>query len=112
MPRLLEDRRQAVVAALRAVAAEPRPEPHPVVEAVVGAVDARLEDLSGRLDEVLARLSSVETALLESAWERPAQDVAAEPHEDDDADSTVSVPALDLEKGRMSSGAAKALFGH
>ena len=121
MPVSLEDRRLAVVAALRAVAAEPlpqrEPEPaisdvvEPVVEAVVDAVDARLDDLTERLDEVLSRLDSVETALLESAWEQPATEPAVEPT-DDECDPTVSVPAVDLAEGRMSSVAAKALFGH
>jgi len=116
--RSLEDRRLAVAAALRAVAAEPLPrrvtQPS-VVDAVVGAVDTRLDELTGRLDEVLARLASVETALLESAWEQsgsaPAESAAA----DDDAapESTVTVPPVDdLAEARMSSVAAKALFGH
>lgn len=116
----LEDRRLAVVAALRAVAAEPLPEPEPVlsdvvepvVEAVVGAVDSRLDELSARLDEVLFRLDSVETALLESAWEQPATEPLVEPADDDICDPSVSVPAVDLAEGRMSSVAAKALFGH
>lgn len=115
----LETRRLAVVAALRAVAAEPLPRPEPsVIEAVVGAVGNRLDELSGRIDEVLARLGSVETALLESAWDQPAREVRAEEAEasadvTDDTDATVSVPALDdLAEGRMSSIAAKALFGH
>jgi hypothetical protein len=109
VPRSLEDRRSAVAAALRAVATEPLPEPEPsVVEAVVDAVDARLDELSVRIDEVLSRLDSVETTLLESAWERSAP----EPQELDEPDSTVSVPAVSLGEGRMSSGAAKALFGH
>lgn len=119
----LEDRRLAVVAALRAVAAEslpelaPQPEStvsvpvEPVVEAVVDAVEARLDDLSERLDEVLTRLGSVETALLENAWDEPAPEPVAPP-EDDVCDPTVSVPAVDLAEGRMSSVAAKALFGH
>ena len=119
MPVSLEDRRLAVVAALRAVAAEalPAPEPaindvvEPVVEAVVDAVDARLDDLTERLDEVLSRLDSVETALLESAWEQPATEPASAPS-DDECDPTMSVPAVDLAEGRMSSVAAKALFGH
>ncbi|MDQ1746063.1 MAG: hypothetical protein QOD07_326 [Frankiaceae bacterium] len=112
MPRSLEARRLAVVEALRAVAAEPLPVPRPepsVIDAV-GAVGARLDDLSGRLDEVLARLGSVETALLESAWEQPCPERATEETE---PESTVSVPAVDgLAEGRMSSVAAKALFGH
>jgi len=117
VPRSLEDRRLAVVAALRAIFVEPEPEPavsvavEPVVEAVVDAVDARLDELSGRIDEVLTRLGSVETTLLESAWERPAEAATVEPADDAD-DPTVSVPAVDFGEGRMSSTAAKALFGH
>ena len=101
MPRSLEDRRLAVVAALRTVAAEP----------VAGAVDSRLDELSGRLDEVLSRLDSVETSLLETAWEHAAPAAAAEPPEEA-SDPSVSVPAVDLGEGRMSSVAARALFGH
>ena len=122
MPVSLEDRRLAVVAALRAVAAEPlaetEPQPalsdvvEPVVEAVVGAVDSRLDELAGRLDQLLSRLDSVETALLESAWEQPATEPAVEPADDDVCDPSVSVPAVDLAEGRMSSVAARALFGH
>lgn len=129
MRRSLEDRRLAVVAALRAIAAEPAPRPvsrsaprpaPSVVDAVVGAVHARLDELSGRIDEVLARLGSVETTLLESAWDQPAPpsrelDEVEESATDstDSTDSTVSVPAVDdLADGRMSSVAAKALFGH
>ncbi len=111
-PLSLEDRRLAVVAALRAIAAEPAPEPS-MVEAVVDAVDSRLDELSERLDEVLARLGSVETTLLETAWERSAPEAVSEPEPVDDvSDPTVSVPAVDLAEGRMSSSAAKALFGH
>lgn len=115
MRRSLEDRRLAITAALRVVANEPAPEPS-VVDAVVGAVDSRLDELSGRLDEVLSRLGSVETMLLENAWEGsapepPAAEPAPEPAEDM-CDPTVSVPAVDLAEGRMSSVAAKALFGH
>jgi hypothetical protein len=100
VPSSLEDRRLAVVSALRAVAAEP---------AAVDPVHARFDELSGRLDEVLARLGSVETALLEAVWDRaaPAPDEAHE-----EVDAPVSVPAVDLGEGRMSSAAAKALFGH
>ena len=113
MRRSLEDRRLAVVAALRAVAAEPEPEPS-VVDAVVDAVDSRLDELSDRLDEVLSRLGSVETMLLENAWEGSAPEpAAAEPAPVEEVcDPTVSVPAVDLAEGRMSSVAAKALFGH
>lgn len=124
VPVSLENRRLAVVAALRAVAAEPLPEPdpdpepvlsdvvEPVVEAVVDAVDSRLDELSGRIDELLSRLDSVETALLESAWEQPVSEPEVEPADDDICDPSVSVPAVDLGEGRMSSVAAKALFGH
>jgi hypothetical protein len=126
MPPSLEERRRAVVAALRAVAAEPesspQPEPEakvvvlPMVEALADAMHGRLDDLSARLDEVLSRLGSVETAVLEAAWERPAATAAAVPVEpddrDDDAAAAVSVPAVDMREGRMSSHAAKALFGH
>jgi hypothetical protein len=105
MRRSLEDRRLAVVSALRAVEAEY------VVEDVVDAVDSRLDDLSSRLDEVLNRLGSVETMLLESAWERPAP-LEPESTDDEDAATVVTVPAVDLGHGRMSSVAAKALFGH
>lgn len=119
MPVSLEDRRLAVVAALRAVAAEPLPQPEPaisevvepVVEAVVDAVESRLDDLTERLDEVLSRLGSVETTLLESAWDTPVADAVAD-SDDDVSDPSVSVPAVDLAEGRMSSVAAKALFGH
>ena len=120
MRRSLEDRRLAVAAALRAVAAEPLPrrvtQPS-VVDAVVGAVDTRLDELTGRLDEVLARLASVETALLESAWEQSSSELpelAVAPADDDAApESTVTVPPVDdLAEARMSSVAAKALFGH
>lgn len=113
MRRSLEARRLAVVAALRAVAAEPVPQPQPVPRpepSLIDAVGARLDDLAGRLDEVLARLGSVETALLESAWEQPCPEPVVEESE---PDSTVSVPAIGgLAEGRMSSVAAKALFGH
>lgn len=115
MPRSLEDRRLAVVAALRAIFIESEPEPEPAVsvavEAVVDAVDSRLDELSSRIDEVLTRLGSVETTLLESAWERPAEAAAVAPVDEAD-DPTVSVPAVDFGEGRMSSTAAKALFGH
>ena len=103
MPASLEDRRLAVVAALRAVAAEPLP---------VDGVDSRLDELAGRLDELLSRLDSVETALLESAWEQAPTETAVETPDDDICDPSVSVPAVDLAEGRMSSVAAKALFGH
>lgn len=92
VPRSLEDRRLAVAAALRAVAHE-----------------SRLDALSSRLDDVAARLDSVETALLESTWDQPSQPPAVEAEAEE---ATVSVPALDLAEGRMSSVAAKALFGH
>jgi hypothetical protein len=108
MRRSLEHRRLAVAAALRAVAAES------VVGDVVDAVDARLDELSGRLDAVLERLGSVETTLLEIAWDRPAPEPSPAPAPADDEETTtvVSVPAVDLGHGRMSSVAAKALFGH
>jgi hypothetical protein len=126
VPVSLEDRRLAVVAALRAVAAQPErvavsvvvePLVNPMVEAVVGAVDLRLDELSGRLDEVLSRLDSVETTLLEAAWERSTPERDGEPQAGEDAsasesETAVSVPALDLAEGRMSSGPAEALFGH
>jgi hypothetical protein len=107
VPRSLEDRRRAVAAALRAVAAEPMPAPP--VAVVVAPVVARLDDLAGRLDEVLERLDSVETVLLEAAWD---DEPKPEPADGVDGDATVAVPPVDLGEGRMSSVAAKALFGH
>jgi hypothetical protein len=106
MRRSLEDRRLAVAAALRAVAAES------VVEDVVDVVDARLDELAGRMGELLARLGSVETTLLEIAWDRPTPARPEAQAADDEATTVVSVPAVDLGHGRMSSVAAKALFGH
>lgn len=109
MPASLEDRRLAVVAALLAVSTEPLPEPDAVEDD--DTFDSRLDDLSARLDEVVARLDSVESALLEATWDTPAAAPFVQP-DDDACDPNVSVPAVDLGEGRMSSVAAKALFGH
>ncbi|HET6909951.1 MAG TPA: hypothetical protein VFH54_11475 [Mycobacteriales bacterium] len=134
MPVSLEARREAVADVFRALAREPvparpaavaapTPEPAPagpVVGAVVDAVESRLGALSAKISEVLARLDSVETTLLEAAWERPTvvhQPVDAEvDHVEDDADDIddeerVSVPKVPLGEGKMSSVAARALFG-
>lgn len=92
MPASLEARRRAVVNALREVAGEAQPP--------VSTLERRLDDLSNRL-------SAVEAALLESVWERPAVEPV-----DDDVDERVSVPAVPLGDGRMSSVASRALFGH
>lgn len=137
MPVSLEARREAVADAFRALAREPVPaspaavtepdtEPEssaPVVGAVVDAVESRLGALSAKISEVLARLDSVETTLLEAAWDRPTvvhqpvtpaptADTAAEDDGADDADEDrVSVPKVPLGEGKMSSVAARALFG-
>ena len=132
MPRSLEDRRRAVVEALRALSGERRgqagvpvtsPEPvrqaalvdrvEPVVDAVVDAVEARLDTLSAKVSEVLARLDSVETTLLEAAWEHPpaTPDLVDEPDPAPEPDERVSVPKVPFGEGRMSTVAAAALFG-
>ena len=127
MPRSLEDRRRAVVQALRALATEPRGRvatrpsipvapavaaTEPVLDALVDAVDSRLDALNAKISEVLARLDSVETTLLEAAWERPAaSDAVADVEPEPDADERVSVPQVPLGEGRMSQVAADALFG-
>lgn len=127
MPANLEARRRAVVEALRAIAVTtpvagsvapaapaapvvaPVVAPAPVVDAVIDAVEARLDAVSAQISEVLARLDSVETTLLEAAWERPpAVPLAAD---DVAADERVSVPKVPLNEGRMSSVAADVLFG-
>ena len=98
----LEARRQAIVDALRAVAAE-------------GEQRSRAAAVERRLDDLSSRLAAVETLLLEDAWERPPAVPAAEapaPTTDDDGEERVSVPAVPLGEGRMSSGASRALFGH
>ena len=70
----------------------------------------RINTLAGHVGELMVRLSTVETALLESTWERPA---ATESPEDADAPSDrPSVPAVPLAEGRLSTVAAQALFGH
>ena len=62
----LEVRRLAVAAALDALSREPLPAraepPQPVEDT--------LKQLAAQIGEVLARLDSVETALLESVWDR------------------------------------------
>ena len=127
----LEVRRLAVAAALDALSREPLPlrpgSPEPI--------EQTLEALTTQIAEVLKRLDSVETALLESVWEKelaaaPAADTYERPAgsgrptlpplttaaADNDNDSTdeserLSVPALPLTDVRMSTRAAKALFG-
>jgi hypothetical protein len=120
VPASLEARRLAVVAALRGLATKPRPSADPVVDPVVDAVHGRLDTLSGQLDEVLARLDSVETALLESVWDSAPTDHPADSDSDaddasadsdDEDDRRLSVPAVALSAGAMSTGAARALFG-
>lgn len=64
-----------------------------------------------RLDELAVRIAAVETVLLEAAWDRPALPSTGPSAEDDGLDR-VAVPALPLSEGRMSSVAARALFGH
>jgi len=91
MPPTLESRRHAVVLALRAV-----------------ALEGQVESLTARLREVDARLRAVETHLLETAFEQPAAVVEHPPTEDEER---VVVPKLTLDEGRMSSTAARALFG-
>ena len=101
MPASLEARRRAVADALRRVAAEPQPRAAASVE--------------HRLDELASRLSAVETTLLEAAWDRPAVAPAVVPAADgcdDELDERVSVPAVPLGEGRLSSVASQALFGH
>jgi hypothetical protein len=107
----LQARRQAIVDALRAVAAEAEQRVR------AAAVETRLDDLSARLD-------AVETLLLEDAWERPPAAAAStgNPHPavddavvgavDHDAERGNVVPAVPLGEGRMSSVASRALFGH
>jgi hypothetical protein len=90
--RSLELRRRAVAEAFRAV-----------------AVEARLDELSRQSAQVLARLASVETALLESAWEAPQSVAECEPGPEQE--ERVSVPAVPLDEVRMSSTASRALFG-
>jgi hypothetical protein len=132
----LEVRRLAIAAALHVVSREPLP----VREEPPAAVEATLETLTAQIAEVLKRLDSVETALLESVWERetaqkpaPASEpvtptlqadcavspgrpmlppVTTFPAEDDATDvERLSVPAVPLSDVRMSNRAAKALFG-
>ena len=62
----LEVRRLAVAAALCAVSREPLP----VREEPQAIVEPMLETLTAQIAEVLKRLDSVETALLESVWDR------------------------------------------
>jgi len=85
----LEARRLAVAEALRAV-----------------ALEARVQTMGARLADLRARLERVETTLLEAAFERPA--AVTEPAAEDER---VVVPKLALDEGRMSSTAARALFG-
>jgi hypothetical protein len=96
--RSLESRRRAVAEAFRAV-----------------AVEARLDELSRQSAQVLARLASVETALLESAWEGPSSatewEPEAQPEPEPEPEERVSVPAVPLGEVRMSSTASRALFG-
>jgi hypothetical protein len=94
--RSLESRRRAVAEAFRAV-----------------AVEARLDELSRQSAQVLARLASVETALLESAWEGPPSATEWEPEAqpEPEPEERVSVPAVPLGEVRMSSTASRALFG-
>jgi hypothetical protein len=96
----LESRRRAVSAALRAVATErlPTPPPAPALDRAVDEVHDRVEELSRRLDE-LERVVREQPVAAPTAY----PDVATPP---------VSVPALTLAEPRMSSTAAKALFGH
>ena len=65
-----------------------------------------------RLDELASRLSAVETALLEVAWDQPAVPPSAGGLDEALEEERLSVPALPLGEGRMSSGASQALFGH
>jgi hypothetical protein len=89
----LESRRRAVVLALHAV-----------------ALEGRVESLTTQLAALQSRLSAVETTLLEAAWAEPA--AVAEPVAGDvDAERAVVVPKLALDDVRMSSTAARALFG-
>lgn len=127
MPGSLETRRLGVIEALRALAREPRPVPvpapppvppapavhvEPVLDAVVDAVEERLDAVSAKISEVLRRLDSVETTLLEAAWERPVTADRSEPApEDAGDDERVSVPKVPFGEGKMSSVAADALFG-
>jgi hypothetical protein len=104
----LEARRQAIAAALREVAAEGAPE---------GARrPSRDIATERRLDELSTRLGVVEMMLLEDAWERGPVPSGGEQPEDDaphvDAGVPVSVPAVPLGEGRMSSVASRVLFGH
>jgi hypothetical protein len=92
MPPALESRRHAVALALRAV-----------------ALEGQVESLTARLREVDARLRAVETHLLETAFEQPAAVVEPTPPTEDE--DRVVVPKLTLDEGRMSSIAARALFG-
>jgi hypothetical protein len=143
VPASLESRRRAVVEALRALNREnPKPKRRPVDSPTaqaeqapmttatdLRAVEARLDALSGQVAEVITRLSSVETAVLESVWEQPhaatsPETVTAteptvdeayvdEAHVDEpsEEDERVSVPAVPLGEVRMSSEASRALFG-
>ena len=95
MPPALESRRRAVALALRAL-----------------ELEGRVEALSARLREVDSRLTTVETSLLEAAFEQPAAAID-EPATDEvvGEDERAVVPKLALDEGRMSSTAARALFG-
>jgi len=104
---LLETRRRAVAAALRA-----------------DALAARIARMSKELTVVRSRLAAVESMLLEATWQAPAvaPDEAAEsleapidPYESEEStesEERVAVPRLDLDKGGLSRAAAQALFGH
>jgi hypothetical protein len=71
----LEVRRLAVAAALTAVSREPVP----VREEPPAIVEATLETLTAQIAEVLKRLDSVETALLESVWDRESAQQPQQP---------------------------------
>jgi hypothetical protein len=109
----VDQRRAAIADALRAVNAEA------AANEETPAVIARLDGLSAALSQVIERLdavqSCVETAVLESVWEREPGPFPADHDEDSESDTdatVVSVPAVPLGEGRMSSVASRALFGH
>jgi hypothetical protein len=96
VPNTLEARQRAIAEAFRAV-----------------ALESRVATLSAQLNDVQSRLDAVETTLLESAWERPVAGEDGPAIEDGPAteDERADVPKLPLDTGRMSSTAARALFG-
>jgi hypothetical protein len=113
VPSALEDRRRAIIEALR------QGQRDAAARLRADDVAGRVDSLEARLTELQRRVASLETDLLESAWSRPAPARAPVPpiRDEDDTDDevprTVVPPVPDVGvAGRMSDDAARALFGH